>query len=833
MIATIAAALVVGYLPGLAIFRLPVLDRRRRAGLDAAERAFWAVALSMALSLVVTLVLAAFRHYTFHHLIGVNLLLTGIAIGAGRRAMIRIDGAARPDAWLAVPVGLVILALWIFPPPSEYVIGGKDPGVYVNAGVQIAQRGSLVVDDALVASLPAGSRDLFFPQHQGAHYYGVRFMGFFLIDPNVGSVVDQFPHLYPAAVAIGYDLAGLTGARYTSTACAIFGILALYFLGARLVGRSAGAAAAFLLTLHLVQVWHARVPNSEVLAQGLILAGLLALARAHQDDDAFFAPIAGLLLGLLPFARFDGVLAVGLALGGLALHWSVGGRVRAAFVATLTTALALFTIYMLTWLAPYAEKPRLWATVNGVPLTLTVVGGLFTILIASRLRRNQRAVAAIRRWVPHVLTAVVLSLAAYAWFLRAAEGKLALHDAESLRMFGWYVHPAAIAAALAGLALVAPRVFWRDPGFFLVACGTAIFVFHRIRIVPEHFWVTRRYVPTILPAVLLGIATTLLLPLAARAENPRARAARAARYVLRLAVLALVAWGFWTATARVRPHVEYAGIIPRLEGMAARFTVQDLIVVESRNASDVHVLALPLAYIYDRPVLVLNSPKPDKAMFEEFLAWAQRHYRAVYFIGGGGTDLLSRRVAVESVASERFQIPEYESLRNQYPTSVRFKEFDFGIYKFVPPPPAARALMLDIGDQDDLQVVRFHAKERDQRGTYRWTRALSYLSLIGVPADASELVLWMDNGGRPAAAPPAQVEVFIGDVSLGRVVVGPGMQPYRLPIPSEVARAAAASPDAVTVRLRTVTWRPRAILRVADDRELGVMVDRVEIRRAP
>ena len=45
--------------------------------------------------------------------------------------------------------------------------------------------------------------------------------------------------------------------------------------------------------------------------------------------------------------------------------------------------------------------------------------------------------------------------------------------------------------------------------------------------------------------------------------------------------------------------------------------------------------------------------------------------------------------------------------------------------------------------------------------------------------------------------------------------------------------AAAASPDAVTVRLRTVTWRPKEILNVGDDRELGVMVDRVEIRRAP
>ena len=185
---------------------------------------------------------------------------------------------------------------------------------------------------------------------------------------------------------------------------------------------------------------------------------------------------------------------------------------------------------------------------------------------------------------------------------------------------------------------------------------------------------------------MLGIATTLLLPLAGRA-GAGARAARASRYALRLAVLALVAWGFWGATGLVRPHVEYAGIIPRLEAIASRFSPHDLVIVESRNASDIHVLALPLAYIYDKPVLVLNSPKPDKAVFEMFLGWARRHHPQVYFIGGGGTDLLSRNVAVEAVASERFQIPEYESVRNAYPTRVRFKEFDFGIYRFVTPSP--------------------------------------------------------------------------------------------------------------------------------------------------
>ena len=129
--------------------------------------------------------------------------------------------------------------------------------------------------------------------------------------------------------------------------------------------------------------------------------------------------------------------------------------------------------------------------------------------------------------------------------------------------------------------------------------------------------------------------------------------------------------------------------------------------------------------------------------------------------------------------------------------------------------------------------MRFHAKERDARGTYRWTRGLSYLSLVGLPADARELVLWMDNGGRPAQAPPAEIEAFIGEVSLGRVAVGPGMHPYALTIPPQVAAAAAGSTDAVTVRLRTTTWNPREVLQVSDDRDLGVMVDRVEIRRAP
>src|SRR5206468_1461268 len=129
-------------------------------------------------------------------------------------------------------------------------------------------------------------------------------------------------------------------------------------------------------------------------------------------------------------------------------------------------------------------------------------------------------------------------------------------------------------------------------------------------------------------------------------------------------------------------HVEFGGVQARLERLASRFGPRDLLVVESRNASDLHVLGLPLAYIWGRPALVLNTPKPDPLAFSEFIRWARGRYDTVYFLGGGGTDLLSREVAVEPVGSERFQVPEYESLLNAYPTHVRHKEFDYGIYRF-------------------------------------------------------------------------------------------------------------------------------------------------------
>lgn len=824
-----AALAVVGWLPGAAIFKLPRLDRDRRAGLDAEERAFWAVVLSLAVSLSVVLALAAFHRYTFFRLILADIVVAALCAGIAR-GRLRQGASARPVTWSAVvPVMLIALAVWRFFPSSEYIIGGKDPGTYMNEGIQIAQRGALVVRDPVIAAVPPFARDLFFPSHGRPDYYSLRFMGFFIVNPETGAVVGQFPHLFPASIAIGYGVDGLTGARRTVGVWAILGLLAVYFAGTRFVGRTTAAAAAALLTLHVITVWFAKYPNAEVVMQALLFAVLLANARAHVDGDRFFAPVAGALLGLLLFLRFDSVLGIAGVAAGLVFGVFAGQRPRALFSATFAVIAALAAFYLVGPMRAYTFLPILF--LSNLPiweyvlLGAVALGGCVVLTFASRVPAVKGRVL---RGLPLVIVAVVWLLALYAAVLRHPGGKLAAYDANALRTFtNLYLTLPALIAALIGFGIVLRRGFWRDPALVLTVVVFACFLFFKIRIVPYHFWMTRRFVPVILPGMLLFAAAAALGGIRA----PRHTAA-ALRTLVRVVFVALLAQHYAQASRPVVGHVEYAGLIPRLEQLAGTIGDSDLVIAESRDTgSDVHVLALPLAYIYARNVLVLNPVRPDKPTFAAFLDWAHTRYRRVVFIGGGGTDLLSHRYGVRSVASERFQVPEYDSPLDAYPRFVRQKEFDYGVYEFTPP-EAVDGLWfdLDIGVRDDLHVVRFHAKEQSEGHTFRWTRATSYISVTVIHPTSREVTIWMNDGGRPPTVGPADVSVYLHGQLLGTARVRRGFLPYKFAISPDLATRAAAAGDPVELKLVTPTWNPRRALGTPDDRDVGVMVDRVAVR---
>ena len=836
--------LLLAYLPGALLFRVPIAERNRRASLPLEERAYWAVIISVALSSVVALALAAVDAYRFERLVAIQAFVCAAVLAIWRRGLRLGASAAGAAAGALVPLAVAALGWYFFFPASEYVIGGRDPGVYFNQGIQIAQRGGLVVQDPVVASVPAPLRHLFFPDAPG--FFSTRFMGFFILDAAQGRVVGLFPHLYPVWVAIGYGIDGLTGARAALGAAAILGVLATFFAARRLIGTLGAATAAALLAMNVVQIWFARYPNSEMVTQVLLFAGLLAFARAHVDGDRFFAPLSALLLGLALFARIDAIVPIAAVLGTVGLLYARRQPLPVAFLATLSLPLVLAYLYYTRVLRPYSIRPI--AFVDTLPAVyaaavLLIAASLVAFVIVSRRTALAERLPAL---LPRVLVGTVLVGAAYALFFRRPTGRLAPHDAASLITFTWYLPPAALLGALFGYARLTWRSMWRDPALLIVVAVSAFFVFHKIRIVPEHFWMTRRFIPVVLPSTLLmlgALALFLRSPLRGDSRGAVSRgasrtewAASAVRLILVAAFLALVGSRMLAASRPVMGHVEYAGVIPALESLAGRFGDDDLVLVESRyasdlNAGDLHVLALPLAYIYARNVLVLHPLYPDRGELETFVGWARTRYREIYFLSGGGTPVLSANIGGEPVAESIIDVPEYEQRLDGYPRGPGRKKFVFGIYKLTSSIPGPAPLAVDIGTADDLHVLRFHSKERTRDVTFRWTHPASLVLLANVPRSSSRLTLRMSDGGRPENLPRPDVTILLDDEVIGTARVGEGFRDYSFNIPEGLLYRGVASGSWPLLRIVTsATWTPRDAGLGGDGRALGVMIDRVDVR---
>jgi hypothetical protein len=839
MLSTIASLLVVAYLPGAVIYRLPIADRAKRAALPAEERLFWAVILSVIVSMTLAFALAAIGAYSLRTLIFCNAGLAA-ALALASLGNLRLGATARRPGWTALfPAGLIAAGVWMYfaVPAAEYVLGGRDPGVYISEGIQIAQRGSLVIPDPTAAAVPATTRDLFLPKYEDPTFYSVRFMGFHLRDPEKGTVTGQFPQGYPIWIAIAYGLDGVTGTRRVIAWWAILGALTVYFAATRLVGPIPAFAAAGLLTVHVIQTWYARYPNSEIVTQGLLFGALLAHAYAHEDDDPFFGPIAASLLGLALFTRFPAVLAVGAAAAASLLAHVAGHRVRAGFLVTLAAWVGAAGVYYTTQLRPYFARPISYVqSLEPIHLVPLAAGGAAACALLWAIRKPPVA-AVTRRWLPIALIAVVTTGGLYALFFREPGGRLAPHDAHAVRMFAdFYFTPIAFCLALAGYALVVWRSFWRAPALILAATTLAVFFLYKMRIWPEHFWLTRRFIPAILPGALIFVAAALFAPLWLL---PRERLWGGKRLFGAASVAAgvigvfLLGQHYLIASQAIRTHIEYAGVIPRIERLASRFGDNDLVLVEPRGQSELHTLALPLSYIWARNVLVLADVRPDKPSFAEFLRWAHQRYDNVYFIccgGMEGTDLLSGGMRGEEVHAERFQIPEFESTGyDVYPRGAQTLPFQLIIYR-IADGSSDGAFHLDVGEADDLSVMRFYAKERSGSMTFRWTRDRSFISIPHLRPEDRTLILRMSNGGQPRRVSPARVTVFLGEHEIGTAEPDGQMREHAFAISPELALELARAGGTAEVRIESTTWTPREEMGGDDVRQLGVVIDRAEIR---
>jgi len=174
---------------------------------------------------------------------------------------------------------ILALAIGLQARPSQYVVGGRDPGAYVAAMGLIARTGGIVYTDPLVLAIPPEDVELFFRNPGNPPFSWARFMGFDLESPATGRVYPQFFHLFPAFGAYLFQAMGVKGALATPP---VFGILATRRVLPRAAAQPRRGPRAGRRPARRPQPAPGVVrplPVSEGMSQFLIALGLLAFAH--------------------------------------------------------------------------------------------------------------------------------------------------------------------------------------------------------------------------------------------------------------------------------------------------------------------------------------------------------------------------------------------------------------------------------------------------------------------------------------------------------------------------------------------------------------------------
>ncbi len=577
------AGLVLFLVPGLLF--LALLPRRDRDALPLDEALFLSVAASVSLSAWVALVLAEAGVF--------SLVRAAVAVAAGAFAVAlpwrrRLGSPFRGAGLRALlpASALLLLALLFQARPSEYVMGGRDPGTYVATMALIGRTGGIAYVDPVVTSIPPEDVELFYRHPTNPDYSWGRFMGMPLERPQTGRVVPEFFHLFPAFGAYLFQSMGVRGALATPCLFGILGTLAVFFAWRRIFGPAPAFLAAVLLAVNVVQVWFARYPMAEGMSQFLLFLGLLAFAHWEERRSAAFGALAGAAFGLALLARIDNVL-LGVALAAWVLVRRARGELPWRSLVPVCAPFAALTLHAVLHAVffsrhyflsianrPYWRQPVwIWgAAVLAVALVL---------LVAHRL--EARGVAWVERHgeaLRRVLVTSVVVLAVYAYFVRphlsawaGADGndparalahrgllvllgfrRLAAHDAGSFLRLGWFVSPIVLALAVLGFTQLV-RYWQRRYLLPLLAAGiSAAFFFYKIRVYNDYFFALRRFVPVVIPA-LLALAAAALVRAAARGGARRLFAGAAVVVVLALYLhdtLPLLRYRDWNRERRLR-----------------------------------------------------------------------------------------------------------------------------------------------------------------------------------------------------------------------------------------------------------------------------------------
>ncbi len=508
----IASLLALGFVPGLVAAGCWLLQRHCPANAErsgAGERLAVAVAIGMVLSLPI-LVGSAMLGWFSPTAIGTLGWLLAIWRWSSVRTVFRLR--SRLDLPLLV-AGLLLTA-WHITYHTESILAGRDQGVYSNHAVHLATTGDLRVKGLFSELYVEPNRALASALQAGGYFF----------DFENKHVTLQFAPTFALYLAQGYGIAGFGGLFALNPLLAGINAGLFFGLARRFVSTGWAAAATALFSLNLAQVWIARITLSEMLTQTWLLAGLVLMRIALEQRKRAVWLIGSLLIASCTFIRVDAfLLVIALTAAGFYLALQPDDQVPDATWRRLGawSALSVTALAALALAYGFATSPGYYADFAGrialmlaiaailagaawIPWPMSLRTGLFQLISDPRITRG--------------LIVVLVLLALYAYFWRPFHEPFANFAASigwegrdyrenSLRDLGAYVSPVGLAFALGGVGVLLHRVLVRRSIGPLPLLGVwfavSLLYLYNPYISTDHIWKIRRFVPVVIPGVIL------------------------------------------------------------------------------------------------------------------------------------------------------------------------------------------------------------------------------------------------------------------------------------------------------------------------------------------
>ena len=731
---------------------------------------------------------------------------------------------------LAAFLAVTLVAGFLFFPPYETVVSGGDATVYLNLARKIAETGALVFDDPLLRELPVEAREYLFlnrqPQDMTGRY--TRFPGGFLIaDIAEPEVTAGFSPLFPVLAALFDQAFPPRGALWVAPLFGVLGIGGLFLVGARSGGLRAGLLAGLLAAVSLPQIWFAKYPVPEMVAQFFVVAGLLAVLAAFRDDRPWLAAAAGWLFGIACFAKIDLMVLLPVTLAAFVAWWLLArpeGRGRCvafllvSFGAVLAHNLAhylLFPSHYTPYVAQLVERSAVFDLLPGpgalLPAALAAVG-----LGLAAVRRGGGVGPGWRRAGGWTLVGL---LAAYA-FVYATTNTGRWPD--TLVWLSWYLSWPVLGLCLVGLVwlLWSGRAGRGDPGlsFLLILTGVVSLHYLYDPLEPgEHIWSMRRFVPVVLPGMLV---------VASMGAGRLVEWVYFEFRVVAATALAAVLAGFVGGPSMsVLGEPLWDGVLAQSADVAGTFP-EDAAVLVSPELAGTHVQT-SLGYLHDLDAVLVQQDEPGEVLRDVMLDWLARG-RPVFIVAGQrGFSLHAPELVLSEVRQVSIDLRTLERTRDRAPRDVVDLSIGLRILQAARGDASNPRTAIDVGNPVDDLVAGlrgFHAAERDGNGGwFRWSGDVASVAIPGGDRIRLEVA-----GARPPEMEPAEISVWAGPHRIAEgLVVGNDPQTIMLDLP-ESERSGSTE-----LTIRATAFRPQALGLSSDRRNLGLRVYRVDVLRDP